>query len=153
MIFQKSQPPINEGGGSHYDNSNKSLDLLSANYQISLILGDFNLEFKRTCMNGFCDSYSLKSFIKKPTCFKNPENPYYIDLMLTNSPNSYQNSCAIETGLSDFHKTTATVMKMKFKKLKPRIEHHRDYKAQTFSNAKFSEYLLSKLPQKKYQSF
>ena len=42
--------------------------------------------------------------------------------MLTNSPNSFQNSCAIETGLSDFHKRTATVLEIKFEKLKPRIE-------------------------------
>ena len=103
-------------------------------------------------MNGFCDSYSLKSFVKKPTCFKNLENPYYIDLMLTNSPNSYQNSCAIETGSSDFHKRPATVVKMKFQKLKPRLEHW-DYKAQTFPNAKFSEYLLSKLPRENISPF
>ena len=41
--------------------------------------------------------------------------------MLTNSPNSFKNSCIIETGLSDFHKITATVLKIKFEKLKPRI--------------------------------
>ena len=141
MIFQKSQPPINKGG-SHYDNTNKNSisndldlprkDLFSGNYEISLlILGD--LKFNRTCMNSFCDSYYLKSFVKKPTCFKNPENRYYINLMLKNSPNSFQNSFAIETGLSQFHKMTTTVMKMKFKKLKLRIEHYRDYKTKTFS--------------------
>ena len=48
----------------------------------------------------------LRVSLKKPTSFKNAENPYYIDLMLTNSPNSFKNSCAIETGLSDFHKIT-----------------------------------------------
>ena len=32
-------------------------------------------------------------------------------------PSSSQNSCAIETGLSDFRKMTATVMRMKFDKL------------------------------------
>ena len=42
--------------------------------------------------------------------------------MLTNSPNGFQNLRAIETGLSDFHKMTATVMKMKFEKLKLRKE-------------------------------
>ena len=26
MIFQKSKPPINKGGWSHYDNTNKSLN-------------------------------------------------------------------------------------------------------------------------------
>ena len=61
--------------------------------------------------------------------------------MLTNSPNSFQNSCAIDTGLSDFHKITATILKTKFEKLK-----YRDYKTKNFSNDKFREYLLSKLP-------
>ena len=53
----------------------------------------------------------LRVWFKKPTSFKNPENAYYINLMLTNSPNSFQNSCAIETGLSDFHKITAIILK------------------------------------------
>ena len=65
--------------------------------------------------------------------------------MLTNSPNSFKNSCAIETGLSDFHKITETILKIKSEKLKPRIEHYKDYKTKTFSNDKFREYLLSKL--------
>ena len=39
--------------------------------------------------------------------------------MFTDSPNSFKNSCIIETGLSDFHKITATVLKIKFEKLKP----------------------------------
>ena len=63
----------------------------------------------------------LKVWFKKPTSFKNPENAYYINLMLTNSPNSFQNSCAIKTGLSDIDKITATILKTKFEKLKPRI--------------------------------
>ena len=88
----------------------------------------------------------LRVSLKKPTSFKNPENPYYIDLMLTNSPNSFKNSCAIETGLSDFHKITETILKIKSEKLKPRIEHYKDYKTKTLSNDKFREYLLSKLP-------
>ena len=62
--------------------------------------------------------------------------------MLSNAQNSFQNSCAIETGLSDFHKMAAKVMKMKFEKLKHRIVHSRDYK--TFFDDTFGEYLLSK---------
>ena len=52
--------------------------------------------------------------------------------MLINYSTSFQNSCTIKTGLSDFHKMNATVIKMKFKKLKPRIEHYRAYKTKTF---------------------
>ena len=47
----------------------KSFDLLSAYSEIILKLGDFNLEFDRTWMNAFCDSYSLKSFAKKTYFF------------------------------------------------------------------------------------
>ena len=52
----------------------------------------------------------------RPRCFKNPEKPSCIDLILTNCPRSFQNSCTIETGLSDFHKLVVTVMKTTYKK-------------------------------------
>ena len=58
----------------------------------------------------------LRVWFEKPASFKNPENAYYINLMLTNSPNSFQNSCAIETGLSDFDKITAIILKIKLEK-------------------------------------
>ena len=48
---------------------------------------------------------------------------------------------------------TATVMKIKVKKVKPRIEHYCDYKTKTFSNAKFSEYWLSKFPRENISPF
>ena len=44
-----------------------------------------------------------------------------MDLILTNCPHSFQNSCVIETGLSDFHKMVVTVMKTTYRKLEPRI--------------------------------
>ena len=42
---------------------------------------------------------------------RSPDNPEAISLLLTNSVRSFQNSCALETGLSDFHKMTVTVLK------------------------------------------
>ena len=35
----------------------------------------------------------LKSVIKEPTCYKNPNNPSCIDLILTDKPRSFQHSC------------------------------------------------------------
>ena len=35
--------------------------------------------------------------INKPTFYKNPDRPSLIDLILTNCPHSFQNSCVIET--------------------------------------------------------
>ena len=66
--------------------------------------------------------------IIKPTCYKNPERPSCIDLILTNCHHSFQNSCVIETGLSDFHKMVVTVMKATYRKLEPRIVHYHDFK-------------------------
>ena len=86
---------------------------------------------------------SLISFIKQPTCYKNPSHPKCIDLILTNVPRSFQTTCVIEAGLSDFHLMTLTVMRKSFKDLKARIINYRSYKY--FSNEVFREDLLGKL--------
>ena len=76
-------------------------------------------------MEQLCASYNLKSLIKEPTCFKIVDNPFYIDLILTNHPKSFQDSGVYETGLFDFHKLTFTVLKTYFQKAKPRIIKYR----------------------------
>ena len=88
----------------------------------------------------FCDTYNLKSLIREPVCYKNPENPSCIDLILTNRPCSFQNSYVFETGLSDFHRTTVTVMTIYFQKLQPKVINYMDYKH--FQNENFREDLL-----------
>ena len=81
----------------------KRLDLFYTNYEEFLILGDLNKKISQTCMKAFCDP--LESPVKDPTCFKNPENLSCIDLMYSpDSPNSFQNLCALEIGLFDFIK-------------------------------------------------
>ena len=95
----------------------KNLDLLSANYDQIFLMGDFNAELHDHFLMGFCDVYNLKNLIKDPACFKNTERPTSIDLMLTNSYRSFQNSCAIETRLSDFNKMTVTILKTYFQKM------------------------------------
>ena len=58
-----------------------------------------------------CELYEFENLIKQPTCYKNPINPSSIDVMLTNSENSFQNNKAIETGLYDYHKKIIIVLK------------------------------------------
>ena len=43
-------------------------------------------------------------------------------------PTKFQNSNVFETGLSDFHKLTTTVLKQYFPKLKPKVVNYRDYR-------------------------
>ena len=49
--------------------------------------------------------------IQVPRCFKNTDNRKAIELMLANSVPSFQNSCALGTGLYYFDKMTVTVFK------------------------------------------
>ena len=84
----------------------------------------------------FMSTYNLKSSVKQKTCFKNPDNPPCIDLILTNSLRSFQDSSVFDTGLSDFHKLATTVLKQYFPKPKPKIVNRRDYR--NFRNDEFS---------------
>ena len=76
----------------YLDTLKKSLGLYPAHYENTILLGDFNDKSNR-----------FKSLIKDPTCFENLGNPSWIDLISTNSPYSFQNSCVIKTGQSDFY--------------------------------------------------
>ena len=79
--------------------------------------------------------------IKKPICFKPPENPKTIYLISTNRPTSFCNSETLETGISDFHKLTVTVRKTLFKKQSPKIISYRNYKK--FLNDSFRTDLIN----------
>ena len=94
----------------------EAIDSLSSIYQNLILIRDFNAKVSDMFMKDFCDIYSFKNLIKDPTCFKNPINPKCIDLMFTNRHRSFLNSCLIETGFSNFHKMTVTVLRPFFKK-------------------------------------
>ena len=110
---------------SHLNCLSKSIDSLSSKFENIILLGDFNSCMDDSPMIGFCETYELRNVVKHPTCFKNPENPSCIDLLLTNKPLSFQTTTVIETGLSDFHKMISGVMKMHFPKLKHRVIRYR----------------------------
>ena len=119
----------------HLKEIGKDLDVLTSKYDNIILMGDFNAEPADTVVSDFCEIYNLKNIIREKTCFKNPNNPSCIDLIITNRPKSFQNSMFIETGLSDFHKMCITVMKMYYSKQKPTIIHYRKFR--DFSNDSF----------------
>ena len=85
-------------------------------------------------MEGFCSLFCFSSLIKDHTCFKSVENPSCVDLILTNRSKSFQNSMVVETGLSDFHKLTVTVLKTTFRKKSPEVIQYRNYKKCSHAN-------------------
>ena len=49
-------------------------------------------------------------------------NPKCIDIILTNKVQTFQNTATVETGLSDHHKLTVTVLKNEIPKIAPNIK-------------------------------
>ena len=97
-----------------------------------MLPGDFNPCADDDTMKNFWSSYGLHSLIKQPICYKNSQNPDCIDLILTNKDKSFQSTCVMETGLSDFHRMTISVLKMRFRKLLPKVVSYRDFEKERF---------------------
>ena len=88
--------------------------------------GDFKAEISDTNMGFFCAIHKFKSLIKEPTCYKNHDDPTYIDLILTNWIQHFQASSILETGLSDFHKMILTVLKSEVPHQHPKVISYRN---------------------------
>ena len=105
-----------------------TLSKTSENYEHTILIGDFNMTIENPLLNHFLDIFDLSSLITEPTCFKSDSNPSCIDLILTNSKNHFMKSSTFETGISDFHKLTTTIMKLHYVKSNKRTLYYRDYK-------------------------
>ena len=138
-----SYNPHKSNISTHMHHLSKGLDIYMNKYDNILFLGDFNSETSENYLNDFCNVYNLRNIVKEPICFKNPENPSCIDLFLTNRPRCFQNTVAVETGISDFHKMVVTVLKVFYKKQKPKIIQYRKY--DNFNNDLFREELNNEL--------
>ena len=114
-LLSRSYNPHKSNISNHLHHLNKGLDVYLKSYDNILIMGD---EFSENCLNSFCNVNSLKTLYRGPTCFKNLSNPSCMDLFLPNRQQGFQQTHAIETGISDFHKMVVTVMKTHDKKQK-----------------------------------
>ena len=131
--------PCKTSISKHLITLGKDMDTIIPNYDNIILMGDFNCDPADLEVIEFCELFNLKNLIHEPTCFKSTTNPTCIDLILTNRKRSFQNTCIVETGLSDFHKMTLTVLKTFFKKSPPKLILYRDYK--NYSNEVFRKEL------------
>ena len=60
-----------------------------------MLICDFNAEELEPCLSQCLYEYNAKKIVKENTCFKNLLNPSCIDLFITNSPLSFQNTEAV----------------------------------------------------------
>ena len=110
-----------------FENLGRALDHYSQDYENFMFIGDFNMTETEEQLKEFLDLYSLKKYVKEPTCYKS-HTPRCIDLVLTNRNRSVQKTTTVETGLSDFHKMFVTVLKTTFPKQGPTVINYRNYK-------------------------
>ena len=142
-LLSCSYNPTRKNIVNRVKNISTGLDQLSATYDKLILLGDFNLEPEEVKMLDFLNIYNLKNLVKQKMCYKNPENTSCIDVILTNSHRSFPNTNVFETGLSDFHKMTVSVLESHFPKQKPNIVSYRSYKR--FRNNSFRTELDNEL--------
>ena len=122
-LLSCSYNPHKSNISNHLHHLNKGLHVYLKSYDNILIMGDINSEFSENGLNGFCNVNSLKTLNKGPTCFKNSGNASCIDLFLTTRQQGFQQTHAIETGISDFHKMVFTVVKTHYKNQKAKTIH------------------------------
>ena len=88
----------------HLDAIGKNLDLYSSRWENYLLSGDFNAEPSENAVIEFCKVYRLKNLVKRAMCYKNPEKPSCIDLILTNRPRSFLDVTFLKLGFQTFIK-------------------------------------------------
>ena len=76
---------------NHLDCLNRVSDKFSKNYDNVILLEDSNTWINDNAMTSFYSSNDLASLIDQPTtCYRNPDNLIYIDLIFTKHPNYFQ---------------------------------------------------------------
>ena len=118
-----------------------ALDIYNSKYDKFLLTGDFNAQVGEPDIDTFLQDYDSKNIVKEKTCFKSIENPSCVDLFITNSVSSFQNTKVISSGLSDCHK-----MVVLFRKQPSKIK-YRDYSK--FNEKTFRDHLKESLMAKK----
>ena len=88
----------------YFEKVTHALDIYLKEYDKFLLTGDFNTQEHEQTLKSFLYQHDSKNLVKENTCVKSIENPSCIDLFITNSPRSFQNTSAINFGNSDFHK-------------------------------------------------
>ena len=148
MLFGTYHPPT-QNDLYYFNQLDKAIDTYNS-YDKILLIGDFNAEINESYLESFLYEHDLENLVKENTCFMSVENPSCIDLMLTNSNMSFQNTTTVFSGLSDFHKLELTVLKINFTKNIPKEIIYRDYK--NFHSFLFNDELQYVLDKDKIKS-
>ena len=93
MVFKLLYNPNKNLISNHLQCLNRIIDEFSKNYDNVIFLGDLSACIIDNAMTSFCSLNDLTCLIDQTTCYKNPDKPTCIDLILTNRPNYFQKIC------------------------------------------------------------
>ena len=96
------------------------------NFESIIILGDFYVEPINAIMTTFMAENNFHDITKSNTCLQTPSGRY-IDLILTNKPNSFQNTGVKETIVSDHYLLILLFLKNSFLRLPSKKIFYRIY--------------------------
>ena len=144
LLFGSYHPP-SQSDEYFFNHVKYGLDIYGKCYDKYMLIIDFNAGESEPCLSQFLFEMNAKNIVKEPTCFKSLSNPNFIDLFITNSSSNFQNTKAISTGLSDFHKMIVSVLKHTFHRSELKELAYGDYK--NFDRVIFKRELEDKLNQ------
>ena len=112
LCFSIYRPPAPENLVSFLEELTDCLSKGSKFYENCIISDDFSIDVKVAVsdldkLEELCYLFNLTSLIIYEPCFTR-DHKSTIDLILTNKPKSFQNTCIAETDLGDFHKLLST---------------------------------------------
>ena len=129
--------PPDENINTFFTDLTKCLEQMTNDYDHIIISGGININTKDKKATGyqvyknFLDTFNLKNLIKFDTCFTKRNDRHTsssLDVFLTNSANSFFNSHAVTTGISDCHIPNWVITKATYKRSEPYQIHYRNYK-------------------------
>ena len=91
ILLAVYRPPNTQDKFYFPNNLKTVIDKLSSKYSNFIIIGDVNMG-NETPLNGFMETFGLVNLITEPPCFKSPENPSSIDVILINKKKSFLKS-------------------------------------------------------------
>ncbi len=94
------------------------------------ILGDINVDFLRhkNSIQDELDVFYLQNLVEGPTCFKNPDNPSSVDVILTTCHRRVASCENLNIGVSDHHNIVVASTKMHASRYEKRHITYRSYR-------------------------
>ena len=124
------RPPNNNNLKLFFEETTQSANKLPSKCDNFIIAGEFNIDTgSKSCrkFKQFTD-FDLTILINFKTCFVSATSLFSLDIILTNTPRSFQKTAAITTGLNGYHKMITTSLTSSHARITSKYHLYKNYK-------------------------